>query len=240
MPRFFCDPPVNGTILITGEDAEHIGKALRMKTGEELTACCTDGTDCDCVIESITREEVLLRVMDSRPNESEPNVRITLYQAMPKGDKMDLIVQKAVELGAAEIVPVLTKRCISRPDAKSMDKKRKRLQKIALEAAKQSGRGIIPQVGQLLSFSEAVNDTTRHEKALLCYEKGGVRLNQTVDSNTKSIGIFIGSEGGFEEEEVLFANQHGVKSVTLGKLILRCETAPLAALAVLMNLTENI
>ena len=109
-----------------------------------------------------------------------------------------------------------------------------------MEAAKQSGRGIIPQVKPLLSFSDALADSMRHEVNLLCYEKGGVRLNQIVNPQTKSIGLFIGSEGGFEEEEVIAANQHGIKSATLGKLILRCETAPLAALSVLMNLTENI
>lgn len=144
MPRFFTQDITEMGGCITGEDAKHIAKVLRMKVGDELTVCDTKGRDYDCMIEEIGAGEVRLKVLSVAPSQSEPDVRVHLYQAMPKADKMETIIQKAVELGAASITPVMTRRCVSRPDAKSMDKKLVRYNRIALEAAKQCGRGVVP------------------------------------------------------------------------------------------------
>lgn len=240
MPRFFCDPAVDGKLTITGEDAQHIAKVLRMKAGELITASCSDGTDCESVIETVSSQEVVLNVLSSAPNQTEPSLQLTLYQALPKGDKMEFIIQKAIELGAIKIIPMLTKRCISRPDSKSMEKKIIRFQKIAKEAAKQCGRGKIPKIGNLMSFGQVLSDCRQYDKALICYEKGGGRINSLLSKEDKNIALLIGSEGGFEAEEITAAEQSGIFPTTLGKLILRCETAPLAAISIIMNLTENI
>lgn len=240
MPRFFCETPLENQIVIVGEDALHIKKVLRMKVGEKLTVHCVDGNDYDCVISQMTQTEIYLDIVNQYPNTSEPSVKVTLYQALPKKDKMEWIIQKAVELGVYQIVPVLTKRCVSRPDEKSMQKKIVRYQKIAQEAAKQSGRGMIPTIGQLMTFEEAIEHMQQCQKKILCYEKGGKRLNEIIDLKDQSIGILIGSEGGFEQTEVELATAEQVQIATLGKLILRCETAPLTALSIMMNITENI
>lgn len=242
MPRFFCTADQIGEeqILIQGEDAQHISRVLRMKPGEAVTVSDGMGMDYDCKICEFSSDTVTLEIEKASPNESEPTVGITLYQAIPKGDKLELIVQKAVELGAVKIVPVLTKRCVSRPDQKAMKKKIERYRKIVKEAAKQCGRGRIPEVGEMLTFSQAVEALSGMEQGILFYEKGGVPLREMVSPAAKEIGILIGSEGGFEEEEVLQAKEKGVEIATLGRLILRCETAPMAALSVLMNLTGNI
>ena len=156
MPRFFTQDITETGGCITGEDAKHIAKVLRMKVGDELTVCDTKGRDYDCMIEEIGAGEVRLKVLSVAPSQSEPDVRVHLYQAMPKADKMETIIQKAVELGAASITPVMTRRCVSRPDAKSMDKKLVRYNRIALEAAKQCGRGVVPPVLPLLELPQAL------------------------------------------------------------------------------------
>ncbi|WP_195542861.1 16S rRNA (uracil(1498)-N(3))-methyltransferase [Massiliimalia timonensis] len=240
MPKFFCERKEGENLYIEGEDAKHISRVLRMGPGETITVSCPDGFDYEGVLQSCGENLATAKITRSYPNQSEPSVKIILYQALPKGDKFDLITQKAVELGVTKIVPVLTKRCVSRPDEKAMKKKIARWQKIAKEAAKQSGRGIIPEVGSLVDMKQAINLMTEEELAILFYEGGGRRLNELVPSDAQKIAILIGSEGGFEEEEVNDAKKQGIFVATLGKLILRCETAPLAALAILMNLTENI
>lgn len=240
MPKFFCEEKDDDCFYLTGEDAGHITRVLRMKPGDTIYAACPDGFDYTGEILSCDSGRVAARILSKAPNESEPSVSVTLYQALPKGDKLDWIVQKTVELGVTRIVPVLTKRCVSRPDARSVEKKIARWQKIAREAAKQSGRGQIPRVEPLLDFPQAVEALSGHELPLLCYEAGGRRLNELVPETARDIGLFIGSEGGFEEEEASRAEAAGIQLATLGKRILRCETAPIAAMAILMNLTKNI
>ena len=159
--------------------------------------------------------------------------------AIPKNDKLDFIVQKATELGAVRIVPFLSKRCVSRPDAKSADKKVQRLQRIAYEASKQCGRGKIPGVMPFTDFKSAVNSIDSDTLPIIFYECGGKKLSE-LDLSYKKIAVFIGSEGGFEKEEVDYALSKGATAVHLGERILRCETAPVAALAILMNLTGNL
>lgn len=239
MPRFFTDtPPTDGNIIITGDDARHIGRSLRMSIGEEITVCF-DGTDYHCVLERINDAGVSARVISSDISR-EPSVSLTLFQAVPKTDKLEFIIQKAVELGAVSIVPVLTKRCVSRPDEQKFEKKLERLEKISLEAAKQSGRGIIPSVSGIISFEKCLCEMSELDVRLMCYEKGGQRLSRQTFPPGCSIGLLIGSEGGFEPDEAEKAVKSGVTPIWLGDRILRCETAPLAAISIIMNLTDNI
>lgn len=239
MPRFFISEPAEDFITVTGSDAHHIGYSLRMKPGEELTFCHS-GTDYNCMIESITESEVLCRVVSAVPSKSEPNVQLTLYQAYPKQDKLELIIQKTTELGVTRIVPFISSRCIARPDEKSYRKKQERMQKIAEEAAKQSGRGIIPEIAPLMTMKQALEDMKKSEMKLFCYENGGERLSSISVAEAKSIAVMIGSEGGFERAEADAAEAAGAKQIWLGERILRCETCPIAVTSILMNLTGNM
>ena len=235
MPRFFCGQVCGDTAVVTGEDARHMALSLRMKIGEAVTVCDGAGRDYQCRIETIAPEQVLLRVGQSAASAGEPRVEITLYHAMPKGDKFESIVQKAVELGAARIVPVLTHRCVSRPDEKAMCKKLERYNRIALEAAKQCGRGRIPQVEPMLHFSQAVERMKCEPLAILFYENADQPLHQALRSGVGGrISLMVGSEGGFEPSEAGFAVENGLLALSLGSRILRCETAPVAALAAIL------
>ncbi len=248
MPRFFISYIPDETARIEGADARHIIRSLRMQPGEPLTICDSLGKDYDCEIESLEPEAVNLRILAIRETAAEPSVKVTLYQALPKSDKFDWVVQKTVELGVGRIIPVMTARCVSRPDEKSMRKKVERWQKIAAEAAKQSGRGILPRIGEPLSFSVAVEEAASRAKeknggkavALLFYEGGGERILRLVDEGAEEISIFIGPEGGFDPSEVELAVKRGVQTATLGPRILRTETAPIAAMAALMQATGNL
>ncbi len=239
MPRFFLENIDLNMPVITGEDAKHIGRSLRMKPGQPLTVCSC-GTDYFCEITSITSDEVFLKINDSRLCSAEPTVEATLFQAVPKLDKLEHIIQKSVELGVTKIVPVLTRRCVSRPDSKDFKKKLVRLNKIALEAAKQSGRGIIPEVSEIISFSEAVKQMSELDCPLMLYEEGGIRFSEVETENKKSYALFVGSEGGFDESEAEAAKNAGITPIWLGERILRCETAPLTALSILMYITKNL
>lgn len=239
MPHFFIDEEIScDRFTVGGEDGRHIVKSLRMSVGEALTLCSPSGTLHEGSISGITADTVEVAISSHTPSQAEPNVRVSLYQALPKGDKMEFIIQKAVELGVTEIVPVISSRCISRPDSKSLDKKLARWQKIAKQAAMQSGRGIIPKVRGCISFKEAVR-TAGGEK-IIFYELGGERVRDILTDKPEELSIFIGSEGGFSSEEVSAVTQSGGKTATLGKRILRAETAPLAALAIIMYQTGNM
>ena len=240
MPRFFTEHANADEIIITGEDARHIGRSLRMRPGEHLTVCA-EGMDYRCEIVRITEAEVFLHPLEITPCAAEPSVQVTLYQAVPKQDKLAEIVQKCTELGIYRIVPVLTARCVARPSASDFVKKSQRLQKIALSAAKQSGRGIIPEVGSLLTWKEAITAMQKEDISVMLYEEeGGVRFGDVPLAEKKRIGLFIGSEGGISEEEAAEAAAAGLHRVWLGSRILRCETAPTAALSILMYLTGNL
>lgn len=240
MSRFFTQTISAEGGIISGDDAKHISRVLRMKVGELLTACDTKGYDYDCLIESLSDREVSLRVLEVRPSQSEPDVRVSLYQAMPKGDKLELIIQKAVELGVDSITPVMTRRCVSKPDSKSMAKKLERYNRIALEAAKQSGRGKVPQVCPMLDLPQALDEMAQTSCPILFYENATAPAKQVIDGAGKEIAVLIGSEGGFDESEVELAIQKGCQVLSLGKRILRCETAPLAALSIIMFETGNM
>ena len=199
MPRFFTVAVDEKKAVLTGPDAAHITKSLRMHAGEELIVCDCAGNDYLCTIESVG-ETVVAKVLQKQPCQSEPSLRLRLFQALPKGDKMEWITQKAVELGVSEIIPVLTERCISRPDGPSMRKKAARYQKIAEEAAKQSGRGIIPRFGELVTLQEAVDAMIQDQLAIVCYERGGKSLSELVDGQERTGSVLIGSEGGVAQE----------------------------------------
>ena len=241
MPRFFVNNPltVGGTAVIDGADARHIGGALRMCVGEALTLCDGAGTDYTCTITAVEKDAVTAAVDAAAPSSSEPSLAVTLYMGMPKGDKLELIVQKAVELGVTAIIPVITARSIVRVDGKDAEKKRVRLQRIAAEAAGQSGRGIIPTVEAPLSWKAALARLAK-ENTLLCYEGGGAPIGTLISPADTAVSLVVGPEGGFDPAEVEAVTATGGRIATLGPRILRCETAPLAALAVLMERSGNM
>lgn len=239
MAWFFADTEIKDKYIISGEDAQHIRKSLRMRHGEKLSLVSPNGKEHLCEIENIG-ENIEVKVISSKTCEQEPSLKVTLYQGLTKGDKMDFIIQKAVELGVTEIVPTLTDRCISRPDEKSMNKKIARFQKIALGAAQQSRRGIVPKVKPMLTLKEAAEKAKENDLSIVFYEGGGESLSSLLKDKPESVSIFIGCEGGFEESEIELLKSLGTKAATLGKRILRAETAPLAALSAIMFFTENM
>lgn len=239
MPRFFEDSFSPEEPFLRGEHLRHIGYSLRMRPGEQLTVCAC-GTDYACEIDEITADEVRLRILSSERCCAEPTISVTLFQALPKADKLEQIIQKSVELGVTEIVPVLTRRCIVRMNSGDFQKKLPRYQKIAQAAAQQSGRGIIPAVAPLHSLEMAAERMRGLDVPLVLYEgEGGISFS-AVRADAKSYGVCIGSEGGFDPQEIAFLQENGVQPVWLGKRILRCETAPLTALSVLMFHTGNL
>lgn len=240
MPRFFTNEIDENNITLTGSDAVHVGRSLRMKPGEPLTVCC-GGIDYNCEISEITSDTVYLSLKEKIVCAAEPNIEVTLFQAVPKMDKLEYIIQKSVELGVSRIVPMLTRRCVSRPDERDFAKKLARLNKIAAEAAKQSGRGIIPQVTPIVSYKKALEMMKELDRNVLLYEEeGGVPFGEADLTGAKTVGLVIGSEGGFDREEAEACTAVGAAQVWLGKRILRCETAPITALSILMFLTNNM
>lgn len=239
MPRFFVNVEDENNIIIEGDDARHIGRSLRMKLGDAITVTCK-GTDYNCTIKSISDEVVTLNLIDKHICKSEPSVKLILFQAIPKGDKFETILQKSIELGASEIVPVLTRRCISRPTDKDFSKKLKRYEKISESASKQSGRGIIPKVHNMVTLDKAIDMMKSNDLNYILYENGGERFSAERLKDVKTIGVFIGSEGGFDLEEVEKVKSNGGVPIWLGERILRCETAPLSAITIIMHLTGNM
>lgn len=240
MPRFFLPaPPPDGWVTVEGEDAQHISRSLRMKVGDELLFCDGQGTDYRCALTALSPSLVTAQVLERFDCQSEPALKLHLYQALPKADKLEWIIQKAVELGASSITPVLTSRCISRPQKDQLDKKLARWNKIAQEAAKQSGRGILPPVHPLLSWEEALAQASAQGPSILCYEGGGAPLGTFVQPGTSALSLFVGAEGGFSPDEVALAKQYHCSPATLGPRILRCETAPLCAISILMYLSDH-
>lgn len=240
MPRFFVENLNPEAPVIIGGDAGHIRRSLRMQPGEEITVCDTKGTDYLCEIVSFGEERVELAVKAASRTESEPSVSVTLFQCNPKGDKLESVIQKSVELGVCEIIPVLSARCISRPDAKAAHKKRARYQKIADSAAKQCGRGILPQVGEQLAFGQLCGRLAEFDRVLLFYEGGGAALRTLLRDTDRRIAVIIGPEGGFDLDEVEKLQAAGAVCCGLGRRILRTETAPLAALSGIMLLSGNL
>lgn len=238
-PRFFTENISESAAVLDREDSKHVSQVLRMRPGDLAVICDGKGTDYLGKLESASGECVF-ELIEGTPNQAEPEVHLRLFQAMPKGDKMDFIVQKAVECGACEVIPFISKRCVSRPDAKQLAKKTERWQRIAYEAAKQCGRGIIPKVGETVDISDIPALISPENTGILFYECAELPLREAVGEFKSNIDIVIGSEGGFEQPEAERLTAAGLCCASLGKRILRCETAPIAAISVLMNMTGNM
>lgn len=241
MPKFFIDKSgIAGNIAtLTGEKARHVTKSLRMGEGESVILCDGEGTDYVCSIESVGRE-VTLAVKESKPSAGEPPYKAVIYQGLSKGDRFDTVVQKSVECGAFAVVPVQTERATVRLDRDECDKKNIRWQRIAESAAEQCGRGIIPKLRPLMTFTEAINAAKTAELALFCYEnEDGVTLKERLEAfanqyaaggASPEIAVIIGPEGGFSDREAdmarsAAAESDGFHSVSLGTRILRTESA---------------
>lgn len=241
MNRFFVDMDgrESGTsITLTGGDVNHIRNVLRLKPGEQILISDGRGRDYYCRISDIDGEHVVADIEDVCDNFAELPVEVTLFQGYPKSDKMDLIVQKMVELGVHRIVPVFTARTVVKLDAKKAAKKTERYNLIAESAAKQSGRGLIPEVLTPVTFAHAIEMASELDMNIIPYEEAeGLEYSRKVLSEIhgkKSLGIFIGPEGGFSRDEVEQAMSAGAKSITLGHRILRTETAGLAVMSIVM------
>lgn len=234
MPRFFvpAEQISDGVITLVGDDAHHIARSLRMAAGERITVCDQNAIEYECELVSFEQDKcVSARILSSNPSETEPPYRAVLFQALPKGDKFDSIIQKAVECGVHKIVPFQSSRCIAKAKADGEAEKTKRRCRIAAEAAKQSGRGRLPQVTSTVSFKEMMLQAGECDICLFCYEGEGTgTLASILQSATDlpacpTIGIVVGSEGGFSPEEAAEAQSAGLQMTGLGKRILRTETA---------------
>lgn len=240
MANFFVDKEafLKDPILIDGEEANHIVKVLRMNVGENVTIFDGEGNCAECTIGKIEGKSVIAEVKRRYESETEPKLKVTLFQGIPKNPKMDLIIQKATELGVTRIVPVNTKRIVAKIDKES---KMERLRRIAFEAAKQCGRAYIPKVEDPVSFEKALEMMGECDAAIIPYEceKDG-KIGDALPKEAKTLGIMIGPEGGFEEYEVEAAEKIGAKRVTLGKRILRTETAGLIASALCLYVAGDM
>lgn len=238
MPKFFSDKVYSDKIIIDGEDVSHIKKVLRLKEGENITICDGQGFDYKTVISKIGDREIECKIKEKHSCETEPDLKVTLYQGLPKASKMDYIIQKNTELGISRIVPVSLSRCVVKlENKKAEEKKTERWQKISLEAAKQSGRGIIPKIETPLNLQDAINHLLSEDLAFVlyeCEENKNLKKLLTENKNAKTIGILIGPEGGFEPGEIELLHSFGIQSVGLGKRILRTETAGEAVLSMIM------
>ena len=237
MVRFFVEPAdmQPDFLVLTGENAQH-AKVLRLKNGEEVLVCDGQGNECRCVISDVAPGQISLVVKDRQVSETEAAVQVSVYMAFSKGDKLEHVIQKATEMGAYEIVAFPSARCVSKPDDKSLKKKLERWQKIAASAAEQSGRGRIPQVITLPTYKAALERAALADKALLFYEnEHAVTLKMALEQGSyRTVSLLTGPEGGLEVSEVEQARAAGMEVCTLGRRILRCETAPLCALSAVM------
>lgn len=244
MYRFFAEPSRIGEkeIVLKGPDVNHIRNVLRMRPGEEILVGDGEGGEYRCVLNELSEEEIRAGILWKLDGNAELPCEITLFQGLPKSDKMDLIVQKCVELGVFRVTPVSTRRTVVKLDAKKEENRRKRWESISESAAKQSGRGIVPEITGVMSFPEALLEAKKLDVCLIPYERAEnmSRTREILSAIPKgaSVGIFIGPEGGFEEAEVEEALALGAKAITLGRRILRTETAGMAVLAMLGYLLE--
>lgn len=239
MHRFFVtnENVFKDSIIVTGENVQHIKKVLRLQSGDKIILCDGEGNDYHVSIESMDKHEIRTAILGREDSKGEPGIDAVLYQGIPKSAKMDLIIQKCTELGIKRIVPVSTARTVVKLESEKDERKKvERWTKIAEEAAKQSGRGRIPIVEMPMSFNEALKDAASLEKVVIPYElEGSLSIRAALEKDKAgSIGFFIGPEGGFEVNEIEKAQAAGILPVTLGKRILRTETAGVAVLACIM------
>ncbi len=238
MPRYFVETEkiADNKIIIEGDDARHISVVLRGKVGDEIEVCDSQSREYVCTIKEMEKDKIILKIEKARLSDSEAKTKITLFQGLPKSDKMEMIIQKCVELGVFKIVPVSTERAVVKLNKKDGVKKTQRWQKISEAAAKQSGRGIIPEVLEPVSFKEGISLAKKLDGAIIPYEneeKTGLREFVTSFKGGE-IGVFIGPEGGFSQGEIQLAKENGILPISLGKRILRTETAGMTTLAILL------
>lgn len=242
MQRFFFDDEIidNGTFTVTDDKHNHISRVLRMSVGEHAVFCDGNMTDFECELVSCTKDASTFRVVDSFENATEPSTQVTVFQCIPKGEKLDDMVKRCVQFGAYSIVPVLSKRCVVRLDKKGAAKKVDRLNKIARSSAMQSMRGIIPRVCDMVDFNTAVEMMKSFDTAYLCYEdEHGLVINKA-DLCGKNVALLIGPEGGIDPSEAEFAVNNGISCVSLGRRILRTEDAAAFAIPIILSLTDNL
>ena len=244
MPRFFIAPSaVSGdTVTLTGENARHASYSLRLAPGDRIKVC-DQQTAYLCEMVSFDGETATARILSADPIDTEPPFAARLYQALPKGDKLDTVIQKAVECGVSEIIPFESSRCIVRAKPEAEARKTERRQRIAEEAAKQSGRGIIPQVRWAGEYVEALNIANQKELKIFLYETGereGLDAVLEANKSAKSVALITGPEGGFAPFEADMARVVGLHVCSMGERILRCETAPVVATTAVMYATGNL
>ena len=237
MTRFFVTPDEMKPefIVLTGENADH-ARVLRLKNGEQVLVCDGQGQECLCTVSDVSSGQISLVVQKRQASETEAKLRACVFMAFSKGDKFEHVIQKATELGAFRIYAYPSARCVSKPDDKSLKKKLERWQKIAASAAEQSGRGCIPEVLVCASYKEALQEARKADKAILFYEnEQATTLHSSLNAGQfETISFLTGPEGGYDQKEVDQAAEMGIEICTLGKRILRCETAPLCALSAVM------
>lgn len=244
MARFFVAATniFGGIACLSAKEAQHL-RVLRIRRGEHFTVCDGQGNDYICRLRSLSESGAEAEIVSVEPSRGEPTVEVTVYTAFSKGDKLETTVQKSVELGASAIVVFPSARCVSKPSEASAIAKTARLQKIAEEAAKQSGRGKVPLVTTLPTFEQAVQSAAGHDLALFLYEnekESDIRTVLRGAGEYRSVAIMTGPEGGFAPEEAEFAASQGMRKTGLGPRILRCETAPIAALTAVMYESDNM
>lgn len=260
MPKFFVtqDQVQNGTIYVIGEDVNHIKNVLRMKIHDKLTICIKETKeDALCQIQEVQENSIICKILDMSKNQVESNIKVSIFQGLPKSDKMELIIQKSVELGVYDIYPVKMKRCVVKLEKKDEQKKIARWQKISEVAAKQCGRGIVPEVKQIVTISDICNKIPKYDIVLVAYEGETenslkselTKLTKAYINNQKTdiksekmdikIAVVIGPEGGLDISEVKQMNESGAKIVTLGKRILRTETVAFNVLSNIMYELEQ-
>lgn len=242
MRRFFTEPQnISGNTASIFEDSKHIEKVLRMKCGDEILIFDGTGYEYTARLVSIEKNQCRAEVLKKELSLSEPRTRVTLFQGLPKSGKMELIIQKAVELGVTEIVPVVTERCVTKiANAAAGVEKTRRWNKVSVEAAKQCGRGLVPTVLEPVPFEKAVVMLAKMQLPLMPYEvlghEGRCNLKEILEENksAEEFGIMVGPEGGFSEKEAAYAKENGIRAVGLGKRILRTETVASALIPVIM------
>lgn len=248
MPKFFVknEQITDNKITIIGEDVNHIKNVLRLKIDDNIHVCNVDTSiNYTCGISKINNDNIECIIFNEKASNCESNVHINIFQGLPKSDKMELIIQKSVELGADEITPVEMKRCVVKIDEKSKQKKIERWQKISEVAAKQSGRDIVPKINNVVNIKNICNLIDKYDIVLLAYENEKdntlkSELTKLKNKENLKIGVIIGPEGGLEEQEVEILKEAGAKVITLGNRILRTETVALVVTGIIMYELENL
>lgn len=242
IPRIYIgsDRIENGRAFIDGSDANHVLRVLRKSKGDGLKICDMHGNSYNAVIDEITSDGLYATLGEPEKQDSEMPFKVSVYQCFPKGDKLETVIQKAVELGAYEIVAVMSERCVARPDGKAFAKRVERLKKISEAAAAQCGRSYIPEIRGIVSYSEAVKEISEKDIGFICYEGDGTKpVREILRDTPETIGFLIGPEGGLSEKETSLARENDIALAGLGKRILRTETASgyvLSAISVLMEM----